>query len=111
MRAPNCTCPAYEAIRPGSGSGAAVALKVLVDRRDSLGRARTEVLNRLHQLLLELIAGGAKQCLSAPQTRALPQHRPAPQHRGPMTAGMDQATARAKLLQILPIAAAALGGA
>ena len=72
MRGPNCTCPAYEAIRPGSGSGAAVALKVLVDRRDSLGRARTEVLNRLHQLLLELIAGGAKQCLSAPQTRALP---------------------------------------
>ncbi|WVK78930.1 transposase [Dactylosporangium sp. AC04546] len=46
-------------------------MKLLVDRRDSLGRARTEVLNRLHQLLLELVPGGAKQFLSAPQARAL----------------------------------------
>ena len=49
----------------------AVALKLLVDHRDSLGRARTEVLNRLHQLLLELVPGGAKQFLSAPQARTL----------------------------------------
>jgi len=48
-----------------------VALKLLVDRRDSLGRSRTDVLNRLHQLLLELVPGGAKQFLSAPQARAL----------------------------------------
>jgi transposase len=48
-----------------------VALKLLVDRRDGLGRSRTEVLNRLHQLLLELVPGGAKQFLSAPQARAL----------------------------------------
>ena len=48
-----------------------VALKLLVDRRDSLGRTRTEVLNRLHQLLLELVPGGAKQFLSVPQARAL----------------------------------------
>jgi transposase len=48
-----------------------VALKLLVDRRDSLGRTRTEMLNRLHQLLLELVPGGAKQFLSAPQARAL----------------------------------------
>ena len=48
-----------------------VALKLLVDRRDSLGRARTETLNRVHQLLPELVPGGAKQFLSAPQARAL----------------------------------------
>jgi transposase len=48
-----------------------VALRLLVDRRDVLGRARTEVINRLHKLLLELIPGGAKQFLSAPQARTL----------------------------------------
>jgi hypothetical protein len=48
-----------------------VALRLLVDRRDQLGRARTELVNRLHTLLLELIAGGAKKDLSAQQTRAL----------------------------------------
>jgi transposase len=36
-----------------------VALKLLVDRRDGLGRARTEALSRLHHLLLELVPGGA----------------------------------------------------
>jgi Transposase len=49
----------------------AVALKLLVDRRDGLGRARTEAVSRLHHLLLELVPGGAKQFLSAPQARAL----------------------------------------
>jgi transposase len=48
-----------------------VALKLLVDRRDGLGRARTQALSRLHHLLLELVPGGAKQFLSAPQARAL----------------------------------------
>jgi hypothetical protein len=47
------------------------ALKLLVDRRDGLGRARTEALSRLHHLLLELVPGRAKQFLSAPQARAL----------------------------------------
>jgi transposase len=46
------------------------ALKLLVDRRDSLGRARTEVLNRLHHLLLELVRAG-QTFLSAPQARTL----------------------------------------
>src|SRR3954453_14520962 len=32
-----------------------VALRLLVDRRDGLGRARTEALTRLHHLLLELV--------------------------------------------------------
>jgi transposase len=48
-----------------------VALRLLVDRRDGLGRARTDTINRLHKLLLELIPGGAKQFLSAPQARTL----------------------------------------
>jgi transposase len=50
---------------------AAVALRLLVDRRDYLGRARTDTINRLHQLLLELVPGGAKKFLSAAQARAL----------------------------------------
>jgi transposase len=49
----------------------AVALRLLVDRRDQLGRARTDVVSRLHHLLLELVPGGAKKFLSAQQARAL----------------------------------------
>lgn len=48
-----------------------VALRLLVDRRDQLGHARTEVVSRLHHLLLELVPGGAKKFLSAQQARAL----------------------------------------
>jgi transposase len=48
-----------------------VALRLLVDRRDQLGRSRTEVVSRLHHLLLELVPGGAKKFLSAQQARAL----------------------------------------
>jgi transposase len=48
-----------------------VALRLLVDRRDQLGRTRTEVVSRLHHLLLELIPGGAKKALSTQQARAL----------------------------------------
>ena len=47
-----------------------VALRLLVDRRDQLGRARTELVSRLHHLLLELVPGGAKKDLSAQQARA-----------------------------------------
>jgi transposase len=50
---------------------ATVALRLLVDRRDTLGRARTETISRLHTLLLELVPGGAKKYLSALQARAL----------------------------------------
>jgi len=49
---------------------ATVALRLLVDRRDELGSARTLTVNRLHRLLVELIPGGAKQFLSAPQAKA-----------------------------------------
>jgi transposase len=48
-----------------------VVLGMLADRRDELGRARTQAINRIHRLLLELLPGGAKQFLSAAQARAL----------------------------------------
>jgi transposase len=48
-----------------------VALRLLVDRRDELGRTRTQTVNRLHRLLLELIPGGAKRFLSAAQAKVL----------------------------------------
>jgi transposase len=48
-----------------------VALRLLTDRRDELGHARTDLLNRIHKLLLELLPGGAKKYLSAAQARAL----------------------------------------
>ncbi|MFE3758671.1 transposase [Nocardia tengchongensis] len=48
-----------------------IVLGMLADRRDELGRARTETLCRLHRLLLELIPGGAKTFLSSRQARDL----------------------------------------
>ncbi|MFE3760144.1 IS110 family transposase [Nocardia tengchongensis] len=48
-----------------------VMLGMLADRRDELGRARTQTVNRLHRLLLELFPGGAKKFLSAIQARKL----------------------------------------
>jgi transposase len=48
-----------------------VVMGMLVDRREELGRARTQTINRLHRLLLELFPGGAKRFLSAQQARAL----------------------------------------
>ena len=49
------------------------SLRLLVDRRDQLGIAGTNAVNRLHRLLLELLAGGAKKFLFATQARARPQ--------------------------------------
>jgi transposase len=48
-----------------------VVMGMLADRRDELGRAPTQTINRLHRLLLELFPGGAKQFLSAQQARAM----------------------------------------
>ena len=50
---------------------ATVALRLLADRRDEFGAARTLTVNRLHRLLVELIPGGAKTFLSATQAKAL----------------------------------------
>jgi transposase len=55
-----------------------VALRLLVDRRDELGRARTEVVNRIHELLLELIPGGAKKFLTRAQASYLLRTAPQP---------------------------------
>jgi transposase len=48
-----------------------VVMGMLADRRDELGRARTQTASRLHRLLLELFPGGAKRFLSAQQARAM----------------------------------------
>ena len=46
-------------------------LRLLVDRRRSLGEEHTRKVSQLHALLLELIPGGAKKDLSAAQAKAL----------------------------------------
>jgi transposase len=43
----------------------AIALRALVDHRDDLVKARTQTVNRLHRLLIQLISAGAPQRLSA----------------------------------------------
>jgi len=52
-------------------------LRLLSDRHDELSLARTQTVNRLHRLLLELIPGGAKRWLSALQAaRLLAEYAP-----------------------------------
>ena len=46
-------------------------LRVLADRRRSLGEDHTRMICQLHRLLLELIPGGAKKALSAAQAKVL----------------------------------------
>jgi transposase len=58
-------------LRPVSTDDASVAVRLLADRRDELGRARTDLVNRIHKLLLELLPGGAAKDLSAGRARAL----------------------------------------
>jgi len=48
-----------------------IVMGMLVDRRDELGRARTQTINRLHRLLLELFPGGAPQFLSSHKARVM----------------------------------------
>jgi transposase len=60
--------PTLRRVRPDDRT---VALRLLVDRRDELGAARTLTINRLHRLLVELVPGGAKKALTARQARAL----------------------------------------
>jgi transposase len=57
---------------------ATVALRLLVDRRDELGRARTQLVSRIHRLLLELIPGGAKKFLTHAQAAHLLRTMPTP---------------------------------
>ncbi|HEY3003766.1 MAG TPA: transposase, partial [Kribbellaceae bacterium] len=58
-------------LRHVAADDAAVVLRLLVDRRDELGRARTETVSRIHHLLLELIPGGAKKFLTRGQASYL----------------------------------------
>jgi len=51
--------------------GEFVALRLLSERRRELVQARTRTVNRLHQLLMELIPAGASQNLTATKAKAL----------------------------------------
>jgi transposase len=58
-------------LRPVVDDEQLAVLRILVDRRRALGEDHTRMISQLHQLLLELIPGGAKQHLSAAQARVL----------------------------------------
>jgi transposase len=58
-------------LRPVIDDEQLAVLRMLVDRRRSLGGDHTRVVAQLHQLLLELIPGGAKKNLSAAQAKAV----------------------------------------
>ena len=58
-------------LRPVVDDQQLAVLRVLVDRRRSLGEDHTRMISQLHHLLLELIPGGAKRDLSAAQAKAL----------------------------------------
>src|SRR4051794_3778059 len=58
-------------LRPVFNDEHLAILRVLADRRRSLGEEHTRMVSPLHQLLLELIPGGAKKDLSARQAKAL----------------------------------------
>ena len=46
-------------------------LRMLVDRRDELSRAKVQCINRLHRLLSELVPGQSKKDLTALQAKAI----------------------------------------
>ena len=58
-------------LRPVIDDEQLAVLRILADRRRSLGEDHTRMISQLHQLLLELIPGGAKKNLSAAQAKAL----------------------------------------
>jgi transposase len=58
-------------LRPVVDDEQLAVLRVLVDRRRSLGEDHTRMVSQLHQLLLQLIPGGAKKNLSAAQAKKL----------------------------------------
>lgn len=58
-------------LQPVIADGPVTVLRLLSDRRDELAHARTQVVSRLHRLLLELVPGGAKTFLSAAQAKTL----------------------------------------
>jgi len=58
-------------LRPVVNDGQLAVLRILADHRRSLGEDHTRMTSQLHQLLLELIPGGAKNDLSTAQVKAL----------------------------------------
>jgi transposase len=58
-------------LRPVTDNAQLAVLPILADRRRSRGEDHTRMISQLHQLLLELIAGGASKSLSAAQAKAL----------------------------------------
>jgi transposase len=58
-------------LRPVVNDEQLAVLRLLVDRRRSLGEEHTRKTSQVHALLLELIPGGAKKDLSAAQAKAL----------------------------------------
>ena len=58
-------------LRPVVDDEQLAVLRILVDRRRALGEDHTRMIAQLHQLLLELVPGGAKKDLSAAQAKAL----------------------------------------
>jgi transposase len=58
-------------LRPVADDEQLAVLRILADRRRSLGENHTRMVSQLHQLLLELIPGGAKKDLSAAQAKVL----------------------------------------
>ena len=76
-------------LRPVVDDEQLAVLRILADRRRSLGEDHSRMISQLHQLLLELIPGGAKKDLSAAQAkRLLATVRPAGRRRpGPAAGG------------------------
>jgi transposase len=58
-------------LRPVVDDEQLAVLRILADRRRSLGEDHTRMVSQLHRLLLELIPGGAKKDLSAAQAKVL----------------------------------------
>jgi transposase len=58
-------------LRPVADNAQLAVLRILADRRRSLGEDHTRMVCQLHHLLLELIPGGAKKDLSAAQAKVL----------------------------------------
>src|SRR5450755_2422918 len=58
-------------LRPVVDDEQLAVLRILVDRRRSLGDDHTRMVSQLHRLLLELIPGGAQTSLSAAQAKVL----------------------------------------
>ena len=69
-------------LRPVVDDEQLAVLRILIDRRRSLGDDHVRMVSQLHRLLLELIPGGAKTSLTAAQAKVLlakvrPATRPA----------------------------------